>query len=301
MEENMFRRAKSYHFLSVPALFAVLVMLLACETGEVLAKSKKGLLGVSVRELTPSMRDEMKLGNRTGLLIINVVPGSPADDAGLREDDVIIKYDGKTVEKIDDFVKMVKNTAPETSLKIDIVRDGEDKTVEATIAKKTSKKWRYFGMGDEGGKFIFLGDRPRLGVQVHEMNKDLADYFQGTEAGGVLVLKVFEDSPAEKGGLKAGDVILKVEDNKVSSPEDLIDVLADFDAGNVVSVEYVRKGAPGKTEVELEDPVEIGWGDFERFVPRIHPRVEWHNFDHDRGIEDMKIIIENRSKENIEI
>lgn len=297
----MFRNAKFYRFLSVPVLLAVFLMLFACETGEVQAQSQKGWLGVSVRELTPSMRDELKLGDRTGLLITNVVPGSPADDAGLRDDDVIVKYDGKTVEKIDAFVELVQNTAPETSLKIDIVRDGENETVEATISKKKNQSWRYFGMGDEGGEVIFLDDRPRLGVQVHELNKDLAEYFQGAEAGGVLVLSVIEKGPAEKAGLKAGDVIQKVEDEKVDSPEDLMDVLANFEEGDVVTVEYLRKGAPGKTEVALEKPAEIGSRDFKRMIPRFHPGLEWHHFDHNRGIENMKIIIENSSKGNIEI
>lgn len=297
----MFRNVRSYHFLGLPVLFAVFLMLFACETGEVQAKTKKGWLGVSVKELTPSMRDELKLGNRSGLLITNVVPGSPADDAGLREDDVIAKYDGKTVERIDAFVELVQNTAPETSLKIDIVRDGEEKTVEVAIAKRRSRNWNYFGMGDEGGEVIFLGDRPRLGVQVHELNKDLAEYFPGAEAGGVLVLDVVKDGPAEKAGLKAGDVIQKVNGEKISSPEDLMDVLANFEAGDVVTVEYLRKGAPGKTEAALEKPVEIGSRDFKRMIPRFHPGLEWHHFDHEPGIEEMKIIIKNDSKGNIEI
>jgi serine protease Do len=269
----------------------------ACETGEVLAKSKKGWLGVSVRELTPSMREDLKLGNRTALLIVNVVPGSPADDAGLREEDVIFKYDGKSVEQIDDFVTMVKNTPPETSLEIDIVRDGADKTVEVIIGKKRRANW-YFGMGDE---FLFLSGRPRLGLKVHEMNKDLSEYFKGAEDGAVLVLSVFEDSPAEKSGLKAGDVILKIEDEKVSSTEDLLNTLAEYEDGDLVTVEYLRKGLPLKTEVELENKVEIGSSDFERFTPRALPGLKWHFFDHDRGIEDLKIIIDNPLKNNIEI
>lgn len=297
----MFQSGKSIHFLSVPVLFAVLFMLFACETGEIQAKTKKGWLGVSIRELTPSMRDELKLGNRSGLLITNVVPESPADDAGLREDDVIIKYDGKSVEKIDAFVELVQNTKPETSLKIEIVRNGESKAVEATIAKKRSRSWHAFGFGDEGGKFVFLSDRPRLGVQVHKLNEDLEEYFPGTETGGVLVLDVVKDGPAEKAGLKAGDVIQKVDGEKVDSPDELMEQLANYDKDDVVNVEYIRKGVAGKTDVTLEKPVEIGSGDFERFMPGTHPRLEWHNFNHDRGIEDMKVIIENGSKDHVEI
>lgn len=289
-----------YRFLSVPVLFAILMIMFACETGEVLAKSKKGWLGLSVRELTPSMREDLKLGDRSGLLIINVVPGSPADDAGLREEDVIFKYDGKSVEQIDDFVRMVKNTPPETSLEIDIVRHGADKTVEVIIGKKRRKNW-YFGMGDGDHQFLFLSGQPRLGLKVHEMNKDLSEYFKGAEDGAVLVLSVFEDSPAEKSGLKAGDVILKVEDEKVSSTEDLLNTLAEYQDGDVVTVEYLRKGLPLKTEVELQNKVEIGSSDFERFTPRVLPRLKWHHFDHGRGIDGLNIYIDNPLENSIEI
>ena len=67
----------------------VIALLAACQHQEAMAKSKRGWLGVAIEELTPSMRDEMTLGARSGLLITNVEADSPADEAGLRHGDVI--------------------------------------------------------------------------------------------------------------------------------------------------------------------------------------------------------------------
>ena len=74
------------------------------------AKAADGWLGVTVREMTPSMRDEFGLGNRFGLLITRVVHDSPADEANLKEDDVILKYGDTSVEKGDLFAGLVGHT-----------------------------------------------------------------------------------------------------------------------------------------------------------------------------------------------
>jgi len=90
-------------------------------------------------------------------------------------------------------------------------------------------------------------------VQVHELNADLAPYFKVEKKGGVLISEVMEDSPAQQAGLKAGDVITKIHDQKISDPEDLFDALDGYEGGDKITVEYIRKGAAGMLEVELDD------------------------------------------------
>ncbi|RMF67609.1 MAG: PDZ domain-containing protein [Calditrichaeota bacterium] len=102
-------------------------------------------------------------------------------------------------------------------------------------------------------RFSILVGRPRLGAEVHELNADLAAYFHVEENGGALITDVFEDSPAEDAGLKAGDVIVKVDDEEISDPDDLTDTLEEYEEGDVVTVEFVRNGKKQKVEVELEE------------------------------------------------
>ena len=213
------------------------------------SKSKKGWLGVGIQEMTPSMSKDYELGNRRGLLITSVVEKSPADDAGLREDDIILTFNGKSVELSEEFSRTVRKTERGTKVKLLIMRDGKEKQIELTIGKR--KRRHSFVWSDDNNFQFFMG-RPQLGVQVHDLNGDLAEYFKVNRDDGVLIIEVTEDSPAESAGLKAGDVITRIDDEKISSHEDLIETLEDYEDGDVTSVQFVRKGKTQKVEVELE-------------------------------------------------
>jgi serine protease Do len=106
-------------------------------------------------------------------------------------------------------------------------------------------------MGDKE-IMIFQSGRPRLGVEVHELNADLAPYFNAQPEQGVLVLKVIEDTPAAKAGLKAGDVLLKVDDEATNSPEELVEILGEYEDGDEIRLEYSRAGKNSSLKLELE-------------------------------------------------
>ncbi len=264
----------------------------------VLAKGKKGWLGVSVREMTPSMREAYGLGDRFGLLVTEVFEDSPAEKAGVQEEDVIVRFDGKPVEEVDEFIKMVRKTEPGKKVELTVVRDGREKTLEVIIGRRRARYAFIFRRDGEVFKMMYPGP-VRLGVKVHELNEDLAAYFPGVDEG-VLVLDVVEDSPAEDAGLKPGDVIVKVADETVQDPEDLIDALSEFDEGEEVAVQYVRNGKRETVEVELE---ETGFSHF-RFMPRFFPGW-WGNWNHcfigDDGNGQVQIFIRSDEDEGEEI
>ncbi len=216
-------------------------------------KTGKGWLGVSVEELTPSLRKKMKLGEQTGLRVTNVVENSPADDAGFREEDVIVEFDGKKVEEAGVFSRMVREAGADKKVIVVLVREGERKNMEVMLGKRRSSSQAYaYGFGHAPGAFAFSG-RPRLGVQVHEMDESLAAYFKVPPREGVLILEVNEDSPAEKAGFKSGDVITKVGEEKIRAAEDLIEALAEYEEGDKVAIAYVRQGKSATVEIELEE------------------------------------------------
>lgn len=117
--------------------------------------------------------------------------------------------------------------------------------------------FHFEGLGDleglRGLRGMGMGafNRPRLGVRVEKMNPDLAGYFGGTNGRGALVVEVIEDTPAEKAGIKAGDVITAVGTTTVDDASDLIKALAD-DEGKV-SLTVVRKGVRRTIEADLGD------------------------------------------------
>ncbi|MFQ5603088.1 MAG: PDZ domain-containing protein [bacterium] len=255
-----------------------------------LSKSQKGWLGVSIEEMTPSMVDEYEIGNRTGLLITDVVHNSPADDAGLWEDDVIVEFNGKAVAIAKDFSKSVRAHKPGATVKLKIVRDGEEKTIEVTLGKLKSQR-RYLRRIDEN--VFFISDRPQLGIRVEELNSDLAPYFQVEEGDGVLIWEVFEGSPAEKAGLKAGDVITQLDEEKISDAEDLIATLEEYEEDDEVKIKYIRKGQAAEVEVVLK---EADPQDFHFSLPRM-PRIRIKEF---KRFDDApsQIIIKRRKRQS---
>lgn len=221
------------------------------------AGPKKGWLGVVVEEMTPSMRDDMKLGNRSGLLINEVVDDSPADEAGLMEDDVILKFNGNTVDRIEPFVDMVRVLAPKTTVKILLLRDGKEETIEVKIGKRKRSRGHRFALSG-GPHMEWFSDRAQLGAQVHEIDKNLAGYFNGASEGAVLILSVIEDGPAAEAGLQAGDVITKIDDEAVGSFEDLSEALSYYDDGDKATISYLRKGKAATATATLKSHFELG-------------------------------------------
>jgi S1-C subfamily serine protease len=290
------------------AFFAIFgtLLFIVLRDGNAMEKTKKGWLGVSVQELTPSLRETMKLGNRTGLLITNVVENSPAADANLKEEDVLLSFDGKAVEKAGDFVDLVRNTPPDKKVKVKIFRNGEERELEVAIgARRTESSPRAFAYNWGDGQNVFVLGRPRLGVQVQELNKDLAPYFKVEEKGGVLVLDVTKDSPADKAGLKSGDVITRVDDEKITDADDLIAALKEYEEGDKVDIEYVRQGKAAKAQAELENPEDHGfhiWGpDRERIRIRSFGPDNWR--DAEIMVPELRQhfdVLERRIREKVE-
>jgi C-terminal processing protease CtpA/Prc len=289
----MLKRVLSYRLAGVLVFLAIGggLLFMVWGDGKAVEKTKKGWLGVSVQELTPSLRETMKVGNRSGLLITDVVKNSPADDANLREEDVLLSFDGKAVEKAAEFTQLVRNTPPDKKVKVKILRDSEERELEVTIgARKSGPYARSFAWSGDAGhspNFMVWGNRPRLGVQIQELNKDLAPYFKVEEKSGVLVLSVSENSPAEKAGLKAGDVITRVSDEKITDYDDLVQALRDYEEGDKVSIEYVRQGKSATVQAELENDDGHGFRfyapDREGIRLPLQNKIHIQRFDSDEG------------------
>lgn len=261
----------------------VVVLILATIQG-VSAKesSTKAWLGVQIQELTPSLRESLKLGSKTGLLITEVVQGSPADDANLHEEDVIIEFAGQPVELADAFTKLVRNSEAGKEIKIAIMRDGERKEIMVTLApRKTPKSYSYAWSGEP---MRFFGSHQRLGVQAHSLNADLAGYFNVKEEGGALVLEVDEDTPAEKAGLKAGDVITKIDEEPVDSPSELMRALSDYEAGDEITITYIRHGKTATSKATLEESEDAN---FHFFQAPDKERMRIRSFDKNGKIDAL--------------
>ena len=211
---------------------------------------KQGWLGVGIQDVTPAFAREHELKIKEGAYINEIVDDSPADSAGLTEGDVIVEFNGKKIEAAEDLTKAVRETAPGTKAAVKINRGGESKIITVNTGK--NKLRMPFGMEIPQAPRVIMkmlgGDIE--GMELMELNKQLAEYFEAPGGKGVLVKGVEKEANAAKAGIKAGDVITKVGNETVKDIEDIRDAVSDIKEGDKVNVELLRKGK--KTTVSLE-------------------------------------------------
>lgn len=228
-------------FLTV-AMVMVLAGTLALLAAE---KQERGYLGVSVQNLDGAERE--KLGVKNGVEVIAVEKESAAVKAGIKEDDVIQLVNGEKIRDAQDLVDIVAELAPGAAVKIGLWRDG--KALEVTAALGKRERTKNFVRARERLQRIFRSGG-YLGIVLQELNPDLAPYFSVKTGEGVLIIRVEKDTPAEKAGLKAGDVIVQMGEKTVKDADAVHEVLADLKKGDAVAITVIRHGKREILKVE---------------------------------------------------
>lgn len=211
-------------------------------------------LGVNVEDIDKEKAARYGLREARGVGITSVVPGSPAEKAGLRKDDVILRFDGENITSARKLTRLVSEVAPDHNVRLQISRGGSEQEVAVTIGDRKNYRNAVQGMlrtpragvwslGDwpnsnifkhDMDSFVFaFGNNRRIGINTMQLTKQLADYFGVPDGKGVLVTSVLEDSPAAKVGIRAGDVIVAVDGEKVESAGDVTTALNKKKEGDV--------------------------------------------------------------------
>ncbi|HEX6894802.1 MAG TPA: PDZ domain-containing protein [Bryobacteraceae bacterium] len=227
-------------------------------------------LGVSLAEVTADRTRELKLKEPYGVEITRVEEGSPADKAGVKTGDVVLEYNGQRVEGMEQFGRLVRETPAGREAKLLISRGGATQTITATLGTRKAR-------APGGNMFpgvdipeiripdmpqVFTAWRsPMLGVEAESLGSQLAAYFGVKD--GVLVRSVIKDSAAEKAGIKAGDVITKIDGTAVTTPGEISSALRSASAKKTFSVELVREHKEMSLNVNIED------GRSDRQLPRV--------------------------------
>lgn len=234
------------------------------------AEEGGGWLGIEIGEVTQEKARELKLSSARGVLVTDVEPDSPAAKAGLKEKDVITQYDGQNVEGTVQFRRLVHETPPGRTVSLAVSRDGATQNISlelgdrsAFFEKRMKGKMRDFGemnvpvLPNFPMPDVHEGmDRrtPVLGISAEDLTGQLGEYFGAPDNAGVLVREVRSGTPAEKAGLKAGDVIVKLNDKPVHSLADLRNQLRENSAEKSVSLGILRKGSSISVGVSIELP-----------------------------------------------
>jgi C-terminal processing protease CtpA/Prc len=213
----------------------------------------KGYIGVMTQKVTPE--DKQEFGVTFGVLVTKVMKGEAAEKAGIKKYDVIQYFNDEKIRGSEDLMEAVRSVKPGSNVKVKLFRDSKEKELTVTPGVLEEKELKFEKGGDNAdtyGRFFKMGGGGYLGVNLHEMNKNLAEYFGVKENEGALILSVEEDSPAQEAGLKSGDVIVKIEGKNVLKPKDATKILSKFEKGDKVDVDIIRHNKKMTVKVELE-------------------------------------------------
>lgn len=269
--------------LSIPLLLAVVLGLVVLgtvpDTADAVKKKSKeqvGYLGVSLQKLTDEIKEGLDLKIQRGVLVNEVFVGSPADEAGIRDGDVIVAFDGTKVSTPKELIKLVQNSTVGDEVKLKVVREDDTKTIVVAIGERPEEF--AYDISDElvvPRKWVSVfKPRAQLGVKVQDLeDSDLAEYFKVEKGKGVLVLSVNDDSAAEEAGVKAGDVIVELNDEDIESSGELIDEVQEMEKGDEFELVVVRQGRRMTLTGEIGETE--GSSGFMMLGDRLHRPLDW--------------------------
>jgi serine protease Do len=195
-------------------------------------KVSRGWLGVYIQPIEPEMTEMLGLDDTKGALVSKVEPGSPADEAGIKSGDVVVSFDGKPIDKMNELPRQVASMAVGRKATLEVLRKGERKRLEVELGELDS--------GIEQAKAEPGGEgRPKLGLSVQELSPEIAQQL-GVESGrGVLVTSVVPESPADQAGLRRRDVVLEVNQQPVTNVKSFRSAIGTGEKGALL---LVRRG-----------------------------------------------------------
>lgn len=233
-----------------------------------------GWLGVEMREITAEKAKELKLPAERGVLLNQVMADSPAAKAGLKEDDVVTEINGQPIEGTLQFRRMIREIPAGRTAQLTVWRGGRTQSLSVTLesAMEAHKGWakrmppRNFTFHmppmpemPDMPQFEWHGEmmqsgRPRLGIDGEDLSGQLGAYFGAPDGEGILVHEVHEGSPAEKAGIKAGDVLIKFDGERLRTVGDLREKLAGVREQKKVKLGVLRNRNEITVEATIEPP-----------------------------------------------
>jgi serine protease Do len=227
------------------------------------ASGNSSYLGVEINDISSDRAQALKLKDDRGVEVTEVDEDAPAGKAGLKEHDVILGFNGTPVQSAEQFKRLMRETPAGRTVTLDVSRDGQPKDLKVTLADRGKympkiatgnlpKVWSFEAPDMPIPPMPAMPDFPRMwnettitrvyrsiaGITIENLSPQLGDYFGVKNGEGMLVRSVQKGSPADTAGLRAGDVIVRVDDQKIADHSDWTEALRNAKNGkaNVVIV-----------------------------------------------------------------
>jgi len=197
---------------------------------------ERGYIGARLQPLNRRLAETFGVSKHHGVLVGSVQSGRPAERAGLRRGDIVLKFGGERVHRVQELMFAVAESSPGSNVEVTVLRDGDRKTYELELAARPDASRsapRSESSSEEG--------TARLGVRVKPLSSELARRLGTDDDEGIVVDDVQSGSPAAR-VLQAGDIIRTFGGTAVAHPDDLAEALDAYDSGAVVRMRIERRG-----------------------------------------------------------
>ena len=169
-------------------------------------------LGVIIQELDNETAEALDIETRNGALIADVVKDSPAEDAGMQEGDVIVEFNGKPIANTANLKNVVSLTAPESTNRVKVIRNGSPKTVKVTLQELPENPQQYaIRQRNESNEF---------GLELKKITDSLKEKYQIEEEEALVVTRIDPNGEAYGKGIREGDIIKRIGTERVRSLKD---------------------------------------------------------------------------------
>lgn len=239
------------------------------------AEGSRSYLGVDIQDVNADRVPALKLKEERGVEVTMVDQDAPAGKAGIKEHDVILEFNGARVESEEQLRRLIRETPPGRSVTLGISRDGNPLKINVQLADRgkteTQAMPKVFALPRvqaipnievPGYAFQVRTYSSTLGIQTESLGQQLAEYFGVKQ--GVLVSSVEKGSAAEKAGLKAGDVIVRADNERLTDRADLSRILRNHREGGKITLGIVREKHEQTLTVDLParaNPHDSFWHD----------------------------------------
>ncbi len=242
INSQIYTRSGGFMGLSfaIPVDIAMDVIEQLRETGRV----SRGWLGVMIQDVNRDLAESFGLDKPAGALVARVVEDSPAADAGVEPGDIILEFDGRTIDLSSELPHIVGRTRPGRDADMVVMRDGERLTLSVSVGELAAAD-------DDAPATVPDRDTDQpLGMRLEDLSESAAQRLG--VSGGVHVTGM-QDGPAARAGIRRGDVITRLNNEPIQSLEDFHQVLETLPAGRSVPVLVVRGGQPTFLALRVPD------------------------------------------------
>jgi len=199
------------------------------EQGEV----TRGWLGVTIQDLSEELAQYYGLENKKGILVTDVLPGDPADKAGIKANDIILEINGKKMENSRELMSHIANTEVGKSISIKAFREGKTQNFLVQIGKRDEGQLSQRSPSDELKEDSF-------GIMVSEITPEMNSRFNINEKQGVMVTRLISGSKGSEAGIQVGDIIKEINHTPIKTIQDFHNVLNSIKKDESIDL-YVRR------------------------------------------------------------